>query len=115
MSYIHKLDCCGIDELAEIREDESPEESLSNIEANDQGIIIFSDTHHHKYKYGAALAKLIRGKKLGRLCTIPATTNPRTNSKIRTWVWTVNQKKLVTFQKHLQDRQLEIDEQEDQW
>jgi len=103
MSDAISLSCCGITELADIRYDDSPEESLMEVDPSDQGLVVFSDADSYYYKRchygkGKALAKLIGKAKLGGVIAIPATLNPNTDNHVKAWVWRVNKRALRTWQ-----------------
>ena len=101
MSDPIKLDCCGITELAFIKEDESALESVMNIEPNDQAIVMFSDIGSTRYRYGKRLHALIGKEKLGIVIAIPVVTNPNTSHRVKMWVWTLNRRSLKAFQKRV--------------
>lgn len=95
------LECCGMMELAGIRFDDSPEESLMNVEPHDQGVVIFSDVREYNKNYakGRALAKLITSAHLGVVVELPPTMNPNTSHSIKAWMWKVAPLKLKRWQK----------------
>lgn len=100
MSYCNNFSCCGISELAEIREDDSPEESLMEVDPWSQAIVIFSDIE--RYTHGNTLATLIRSAHLGMITMIPVVENPNTSNKLRVWVWRVDPRALEKWRrKHI--------------
>ena len=97
--------CCGIAELANICDDESPVESILSVEGpNDQGVIIFSDIGTTHYRHGLALAKYIEEHKLGSVTGIAPTLNPNTDNKIRVWMWSPIRAKLKRHQRVLRKK-----------
>ena len=97
--------CCGIAELANIYDDESPELSILSVDGpDDQGIIIFSDTNETRYKHGLALARYIRKHKLGSVVGKTPTINPNTSNKIKVWMWSPIRAKLKRHQRVLQKK-----------
>ena len=97
--------CCGIAELADIRNDASPERSILNVDYPDsQGVIIFSDTNGHRYKYGTALARYIRKHKLGSVTGKAPTINPNTRNRVRVWMWSPTRTTLKKHQRELRKK-----------
>ena len=97
--------CCGIAELANIYDDESPELSILGVDGpDDQGIIIFSDTNETRYKYGLALARYIRKHNLGSVTGKTPTINPNTSNKVKVWMWSTNRTNLKRHQKVLRKK-----------
>ena len=102
MSFMRQLECCGIAELAQLREDGSPKRSLLEVEPDDQGLVIFSDTDaedYAAYGKGLKLAALIRKLKIGPIVTIPVSKNPNTGNRVKVWVWRPNRRKFKQWQR----------------
>jgi hypothetical protein len=99
----NRLSCCGISELADIRDDDTPEQSIMAIDATEQGLIIFSDVREYNpgYRKGKALAKLITDQGLGTIVEVPPATNPNTQNHIKAWLWNINKRKLKSYQAKL--------------
>lgn len=103
MSELQSLSCCGISELANIRDDDSPEETIMNISAGEQAFVVFSDVreNHPNYSKGRALAALIKINKLGALVELPPATNPNSDNNVKAWMWRVNRRGLRAYQSKL--------------
>lgn len=104
MSETQGLACCGISELADIRYDDSPENSIMNLYLADQAIVVFSDTDASgtvPYGFGSRLAALISRHKLGALVSLTPALNPNTDHLVKAWMWRLNKKAVLAYQRKL--------------
>jgi hypothetical protein len=108
--YINdSLNCCGINELAEIQDCDDAKHVLEEVAeghkikfgersgAWDQDLLachfIFSQAYKHS-PYGEELAKLIKKLKLGRLTSSGWKINPNSGNPVKVWIWTPSYRRL---------------------
>ena len=102
MSHInYDLCCCGINELADIYDDGTAEESVLRVDNDVANILLFSDINRNNYRYGRKLAALIEKEKLGVVVALPVTYNPNSGNRVKAWLWSVRKRKVQQFQKAL--------------
>mgnify|MGYP001598676929 CR=1 FL=1 len=106
--------CCGMDELVGI-EHSTPAETIKDVlerylndGETDVPLFVYSgvakDTkskraNHAHGGYGEALTAYIKKHKLGTVVVSKAGINPNTGNKIKAWIWTVNNKKMLAYAK----------------
>lgn len=109
--HLQNLNCCGIRELALLRDIRDPKTALqrflSQIEPRvyswGPGLnrrdtfryVIFSATK--SARYGVRFAKLIEDEKLGEVISTGFNKNPNTGHILKVWVWTVDHDALKTW------------------
>lgn len=96
--------CCGIYELGNIYEDESPEDSLMSFQWDElTSHVIFSVTSSQtkKHKKGHELARYIKENNLGDVLVSKAKENPGHTGTLKAWLWTPNKNALKILQARL--------------
>lgn len=98
MSQISSTECCAIDELYGIMDDNDPVKSVMTVceeryeEEGDQAFVMFTDIKERKI--GKALAQYILKHKLGTIVNTRARKNPNSGNKVSVWIWGVNDRNL---------------------
>lgn len=98
---VYDLNCCGVSEFADIRDYDTPEETIMDVCPYDQAFVLFTEVqerNHESRDKGRQLRALIESKKLGVVVTLPTTTNPNTSHRIKPYLWRVNRRALSAFQ-----------------
>ena len=112
MAYIEQLpNCCGINELGHIMDDESAEHTLADLDYYDLNAhVIFSVTSRETKGHlrGKQLAKLIKDNKLGAIVETKGNRNPGHTGTLKAWLWTPNKMALKRFQAKLKKQKPEL-------
>lgn len=114
MFEVSATKCCGMKELNNLGECETPQEALEAlvrwIYENERGVVrfglvMFSGVTQRRTKdhssarednYGQAFADIVEGK-LGSVVASHQATNPKTSNGITAWIWKVDQPALQTL------------------
>lgn len=107
MLAIEDTSCCGVKELSDINEHETPSELLETFckdwfdtDKDDPGqgcLVTFTDIVSDKGTMGPELARFITRKRLGIIKKSATRTNPNSGNSIALWVWAVNKSALKKF------------------
>lgn len=106
---INSLSCCGIDEMANIVDnDRDPQFSVATYARNGGGAFaLFSSITNGRGEAksaGKQLADYIEKNKLGTVVRVGRSRNPNTDNMLTMWVWTVDQKALAAWKRKSQDK-----------
>lgn len=111
MAYLHALECCGIQELANIGDNDNLDGLLMEIRNRltydlngsggvkygfETGAVVFTEAGRGN-DYGRRLAKEIVKNKLGTVTAAPVYTNPNTSRAIRAFIWSFNKTALSAY------------------
>lgn len=106
MTYVNTdIACCGISELCEIYQSESPEDIMECL-YNDgySSSIFFTDISRTKYKHGNDLEKYIKKHRLGRVTRLPTFVNMNTGNRVRMYFWIASDNLLTHVRKVYEER-----------
>jgi hypothetical protein len=103
VSHIYHLQCCGINELADIDSDQDPVQSLMTVQPHCQAFILFSDVQENNadYSCGKQLVAEIKKHKLGTCTQLRPSENPNSGNMVKPWLWKVNNDRLEAYQKRV--------------
>lgn len=101
MSYIEDMQCCGINEIAGIIDDNNPRETVKSVceslfhDENNCAFMLFTDIN--KKIPGKNLEKYIKDNKLGKIVKSNSSINPNTRHSLTAWIWTLNKTNLKNW------------------
>lgn len=94
---IARFDCCGLTELAKIGHG-SAQDSLRVASVSKAAWVIFTDIDITNFKYGEALAALIKEENLGPITITPeGRRNPNSSNRIRAYLWSPDYPKVHEY------------------